>query len=176
MVTAFRLSPSGAFRSLRCLIYKVHIPHSRNRSIIAQRSSFVNCFFQLFSKFFFSSFHPSAPPQTALVEYHLLPELSTPFFNFFEKICWVVSRQISVLNCYFRCIDPLQKRCLRSCLISAHWFQKPKSLQNKNKSGTLMRTASCWRYLSSRAVASQVLWAEMSLTTVFGMGTGGPSS
>ena len=34
----------------------------------------------------------------------------------------------------------------------------------------------CWRYLSSRAVASQVLWAEMSLTTVFGMGTGGPSS
>ena len=33
----------------------------------------------------------------------------------------------------------------------------------------------CWRYLSSRAVASQVLWAETSLTTVFGMGTGGPS-
>ena len=31
-------------------------------------------------------------------------------------------------------------------------------------------------FLSSRAVASQVLWAEMSLTTVFGMGTGGPSS
>ena len=34
----------------------------------------------------------------------------------------------------------------------------------------------CWRYLSSQAVASQVLWTEMSLTTVFGMGTGGPSS
>ena len=33
----------------------------------------------------------------------------------------------------------------------------------------------CWRHLSSRAVASQVLWAETSLTTVFGMGTGGPS-
>ena len=32
----------------------------------------------------------------------------------------------------------------------------------------------CWRYLSSQAVASQVLWTEMSLTTVFGMGTGGP--
>ena len=30
----------------------------------------------------------------------------------------------------------------------------------------------CWRYLSSQAVASQVLWTEMSLTTVFGMGTG----
>ena len=33
----------------------------------------------------------------------------------------------------------------------------------------------CWRYLSSRAVSSQVLWAQMSLTAVFGMGTGGPS-
>ena len=35
---------------------------------------------------------------------------------------------------------------------------------------------SCWRYLSFQAVASQVLSTEMSLTTVFGMGTGGPSS
>ena len=34
----------------------------------------------------------------------------------------------------------------------------------------------CWRYLSSQAVASQVLWTEMSLTSVFGMGTGGTSS
>ena len=33
----------------------------------------------------------------------------------------------------------------------------------------------CWRYLSSRAVSSQVLSAEASLTSVFGMGTGGPS-
>ena len=33
----------------------------------------------------------------------------------------------------------------------------------------------CWRHLSSRAVSSQVLWAEASLTSVFGMGTGGPS-
>ncbi len=35
---------------------------------------------------------------------------------------------------------------------------------------------SCWRYLFYRAVTSQVSSAEMSLTTVFGMGTGGPSS
>ena len=34
----------------------------------------------------------------------------------------------------------------------------------------------CWHYLSSRAVARQVLSARMSLTSVFGMGTGGPSS
>ena len=33
----------------------------------------------------------------------------------------------------------------------------------------------CSRYLSSRAVTRQVLSAYMSLTSVFGMGTGGPS-
>ena len=38
------------------------------------------------------------------------------------------------------------------------------------KVGTL-----CSRYLSSQAVARQVLSAYMSLTSVFGMGTGGPS-
>ena len=37
------------------------------------------------------------------------------------------------------------------------------------------QTTLCWRYLSSRAVSSQVLSAEASLTSVFGMGTGGPS-
>ena len=31
----------------------------------------------------------------------------------------------------------------------------------------------CWHYLSSRAVARKVLSAQMSLTSVFGMGTGG---
>ncbi len=34
---------------------------------------------------------------------------------------------------------------------------------------------SCWRYLSSRAVTRKVLSAKVSLTSVFGMGTGGPS-
>jgi hypothetical protein len=33
----------------------------------------------------------------------------------------------------------------------------------------------CWRYLSSQAVSSQVFSAQVSLTAVFGMGTGGPS-
>ena len=33
----------------------------------------------------------------------------------------------------------------------------------------------CWHYLSSRAVSSQVFSAQASLTSVFGMGTGGPS-
>ena len=35
---------------------------------------------------------------------------------------------------------------------------------------------SCWHYLSSRQVTLQVLSARTSLTSVFGMGTGGPSS
>ena len=33
----------------------------------------------------------------------------------------------------------------------------------------------CWHYLSFRAVTSQVFSARVSLTAVFGMGTGGPS-
>ena len=36
--------------------------------------------------------------------------------------------------------------------------------------------ALCSRYLFSQAVARQVSSAQMSLTSVFGMGTGGPSS
>ena len=46
----------------------------------------------------------------------------------------------------------------------------------KQKSDGQKTVTLCWRYLSSQAVANQVLWTEMSLTTVFGMGTGGPSS
>ena len=33
----------------------------------------------------------------------------------------------------------------------------------------------CWRYLSSRPVTRQVLSAKVCLTSVFGMGTGGPT-
>ena len=38
-----------------------------------------------------------------------------------------------------------------------------------------MDGSECLRYLSSRAVTRKVLSAHMSLTSVFGMGTGGPS-
>ena len=37
------------------------------------------------------------------------------------------------------------------------------------------QTSLCRHYLSSQAVASQVFSAQVSLTAVFGMGTGGPS-
>ena len=47
--------------------------------------------------------------------------------------------------------------------------------RSKEKRDTHECVSLCWRYLSFRAVASQVLSAGTSLTTVFGMGTGGPS-
>ena len=52
----------------------------------------------------------------------------------------------------------------------------PHSSGRKRKATVKRPSLSCWRYLFCRAVASQVSSAEMSLTTVFGMGTGGPSS
>ena len=45
----------------------------------------------------------------------------------------------------------------------------------KREPGFLL-TLLCSRYLFSQAVARQVSSAQMSLTSVFGMGTGGPSS
>ena len=39
----------------------------------------------------------------------------------------------------------------------------------------LFRVYLCWRYLFSRPVTRQVSSAQVSLTSVFGMGTGGPS-
>ena len=43
------------------------------------------------------------------------------------------------------------------------------------KSPDISVEALCSRYLSSRAVTRQVLSAYMCLTSVFGMGTGGPT-
>ena len=48
-------------------------------------------------------------------------------------------------------------------------------LQQKTNGKQMLAVCLCRRYLSSRAVSSQVLSAQMSLTTVFEMGTGGPS-
>ena len=49
------------------------------------------------------------------------------------------------------------------------------TFSGKTKPRDFRRGVPCWRYLSSQAVSSQVLSAEASLTSVFGMGTGGPS-
>ena len=52
---------------------------------------------------------------------------------------------------------------------------QPELIENKKRVKLRLDSSLCWRYLSSRAVARQVLSAQMSLTSVFGMGTGGPS-
>ena len=57
--------------------------------------------------------------------------------------------------------------------ISTTEMQRDISWQKKNPSHK--RWVLCWHYLSSRAVTRQVLSTRMSLTSVFGMGTGGPS-
>ena len=44
------------------------------------------------------------------------------------------------------------------------------------KTSTISGRGLCWRYLFSQPVARQLSSAQMSLTSVFGMGTGGPSS
>ena len=49
--------------------------------------------------------------------------------------------------------------------------QRPQQTGHKKDS----RLDLCRHYLSSQAVASQVFSAQVSLTAVFGMGTGGPS-
>ena len=60
-----------------------------------------------------------------------------------------------------------------------HSFPCPTPTANsparRKKSSDLSIGASCWRYLSSRAVTRKVLSAQMSLTSVFGMETGVPS-
>ena len=61
----------------------------------------------------------------------------------------------------------------RKCPVDT-FRQKPK--MSKKETAHFRVRSLCWRYLSSRAVARQVLSAQMSLTSVFGMGTGGPSS
>ena len=65
---------------------------------------------------------------------------------------------------------PVVSRVMRRCQKMRH------SCQSIQKSSIQVDGAfQCWHYLSSRAVTRQVLSALVSLTSVFGMGTGGPS-
>ena len=67
---------------------------------------------------------------------------------------------------------PLHARATISC---CRGVQNTYSLTQKNPTCICKSVFLCWRYLSSRAVARKVLSAKVSLTSVFGMGTGGPS-
>ena len=61
---------------------------------------------------------------------------------------------------------PVQSRVLPSVFSGFRYYQKPRIRDPRFL---------CWHYLSSRQVTLQVLSARTSLTSVFGMGTGGPS-
>ena len=79
-----------------------------------------------------------------------------------DSVCWryLSSRVGQVLSWRRKCpVDTFRQNCKI----------------NQKKTATFRLRSLCWRYLSSRAVARQVLSAQMSLTSVFGMGTGGPS-
>ena len=105
-------------------------------------------FFQIFSTAF--EFQP--PSRTASIYYHTPNYLSTPKTNFFGI---VFKRGFTIIDSW--------SAAVRWTVAGA---KKPRPFGQ----------GLCWRYLSSRAVARQVLSAQMSLTSVFGMGTGGPSS
>ena len=75
-------SISGAFRSLHCLIYKVHVPRG-TFTILALTCSFVKSFFQVFSNSFTQNRHPLEPDSSSI-----LPDtqaLVKYFFSFFRR-------------------------------------------------------------------------------------------
>ena len=64
-----------------------------------------------------------------------------------------------------------------ACPFFLLWWAS-RGLRNQNMQKPRTETSSrflCWHYLFSRAVARKVFSAHTSLTSVFGMGTGGPS-
>ena len=77
-------------------------------------------------------------------------------------------------------VSPYRYRASRACRrkVSSRTGSKWGLLSSKHRKSlrTFIRRLLCWQYLSSRQVTLQVLSAQMSLTSVFGMGTGGPSS
>ena len=81
--TSFDVLPSGAFRFIRCLIYKVHVPQPRNRHYLSTCLPSCQLLFYLFRHFSSTGFYSCAPPcRTALLDYHAWKHLSTANFVF----------------------------------------------------------------------------------------------
>ena len=92
----------------------------------------------------------------------------------FENCQWHVSdRKKTVLSNRLLCWHYLAFRVGQRIVLAGR--DSPVDCRRQEKSPDFSVEAMCWHYLSSRAVARQVLSAQMSLTSVFGMGTGGPS-
>ena len=62
------------------------------------------------------------------------------------------------------------RACYRPAVMTVRWTVIGRKMPRPFSRGL------CWRYLFSRPVTRQLSSAQMSLTSVFGMGTGGPSS
>ena len=71
--------PSGAFFSLRCLIYKVHAVSGGTFCIITAFISLVKYFFQSFLTFVIRLLSVAT-----LLSYHIFRSLSSTFLNFFK--------------------------------------------------------------------------------------------
>ena len=69
--------PSGAFRFVRCLIYKVHVRNRGTVIILAHVCHLVNYYFTFFRHFSLTRFTRALPSRTALLDYHTLCRLST---------------------------------------------------------------------------------------------------
>ena len=94
----------------------------------------------------------------------------------YEILMFEVQKHTEVLPYHSR--SPLPGQAASRSLYDAVEMKAGNALQpiKKKKNHIRMDVVLCWHYLSSRAVTRQVLSTQMSLTSVFGMGTGGPSS
>ena len=83
--------PSGAFRSFRCLIYKVHAASAERCLVYQKQFSLSRTFFKFFQTFLFRHLH-SPFSWTAQLEYHTTPHLVNTFFHFFRVFSQLVER------------------------------------------------------------------------------------
>ena len=104
-------------------------------------------------------------------------ELFSSFFKFFRDVFQRPSLEFSVAAALADSLDILAHPLpfVNTFFHLFFIFSVPGQQNVPKRSLNLTVEALCSRYLSSRAVTRQVLSAYMSLTSVFGMGTGGPS-
>ena len=80
--------PSGAFFSLRCLIYKVHAVSGGTFAMLTSFISLVKYFFQSFLTFVIRMFSAATR-----LSYHIFSSLSSTFLKFFQKVLFSLSRR-----------------------------------------------------------------------------------
>ena len=132
----------------RCLIYKVHAPFSRSADvlfILALSFLLVKNFFKFFSELFRS-----------------------------KPLDFVLFQARSRLPTRTRLVYHALSSLSSTFFIAKQTFFDPEVRRSKKQTAHTVCFL-CWRYLSSRPVSRQVFSSQAILTSVFGMGTGGPS-